>query len=243
MSRLSRAPAVAVLAGAMALLPDSSGAQTHGRFAVTPGLDVMFPGSYYANEFEGERSASEVRIRQKQLTLVGAQLSYALPGTALRVGLGYARGESDLKVFHYVREGALGPPDGPPSTITQYETRYRLPATRQILTLAATSQLASGPLALDITSAVIHQQLDATVYRYFSFERVEDRYSDWGLQLGASAGPSSGPARGLRIGARMHLLRTSPEMYEVFRSASSEPEAEADLETAFTASLGWRVTF
>ena len=240
---MSRALSVAALAAALTFLPGASGAQGRGRIVLTPAIDLLMPGSYHANEFEGERSASKVRIRQKSLALVGAQLSYELPGTALRVGLGYARGESDLKVYHYVREGEPAPPEGPPTTITQYESRYALPATREIMTLTAASQIVSGPMAIEVSSAVLHQRLDATVYRSFSFERVEDRYGDWGAQLGASAGPGSGWARGLRIGARVHLLRTSPELYDVFRSASSEPEAEADFETAFAASFGWRLTF
>ena len=99
-------------------------------------------------------------------------------------------------------------------------------------------------LVVFLGAAVMQQRLHATVYRGFlTFEEVEGRYTDWGIQLGGAAGPSSGWARGLRVGARAHVLRTSPELYDVFRSRSSEPKGDATVETALAASLGWRLTF
>ena len=244
MSKPARALSVAVLAGALAFLPDSSGAQERRRFALTPGIDVMFPGSYYAREFDAERSSGEVRIRQKTLPLLTAQLSYELPGTRWRIGLGFGRGESDLKVYHYLRESGPDPGNGLPPSSSERTTRYREPATREVLTLSATRQVISGPVAVELMSAVLHQTLDATIYQgFFNTQRIEGTYSDWGTQLGASVGPGSGWARGLRIGGRMRLLRTSPEMYDVFRSSTAEPEADADFETALVASLTWSVAF
>ena len=133
MTPASRMLTAAALAAAVALCPDASGAQERGRIALTPAVDLLLPGAYYANEFEGEQSASKVRIRQKPLALIGAQLSYGLPGTTWRLGLGYARGESDLKVYHFAREGAPPTPGGPPTSSSARSSRCprRSPRTKR----------------------------------------------------------------------------------------------------------------
>lgn len=224
-------------AAAIALYASPAVAQGRGRIVLSPAVEFMLPGSYYAHEYRGERSQSEIKVRQEPLALVGAQLSYELPGTSWRVGVGYARGQSDLDVYYYYREG--GEP-GTPSSSFQSVSRYAEPATRELLTLVAGRQLVRGPLASEVSTALVRQRLDAVLYRGFlQTQRIEGRYSDWGMQLGGSVGPSSGMARGLRVGARAHLLRASNALVEEF--ATGMPDRR--FERGVVASLGWRVAF
>jgi hypothetical protein len=240
----TRSPALAVAAAAVLMLcPAASGAQERGRIVVTPTVDLLLPGSYYADQFSGDFDQGQVRIRQEALALIGGQLSYELPGTAWRVGLGYARGESDLKVYHYYRQGAPPTSGGPPTSSFQMESRYEEPATRELISVAASRALTRGPAAFEINTSLVHQRLDAVIYRGFLLQqRVEDNYSAWGMQLGGAVGPATGWARGLRVGARAQLLRTPPDLYNAFRGTAG-PVPDAEFESALAASLGWRLTF
>ena len=242
-SSMIRAAFLPAVATALLLCSEPAGAQHRGRIVFTPAVELLVPGSYYAQESQGDRTRSEVDIRQDPVALVGGQLSYELPGTSWRVGVGYARGESDLEIYRYFREGGNPGPGGGPTSSTTFEGRYAEPATRELMTLAAARELVRGPASLEMNTALVHQRLDAVVYSgALSPQRVEGRYNAWGLQLGGSAGPARGWARGLRVGARAQLMRTPSELYDAFRF-NMEAEADPELEVGLVASLGWRLAF